>query len=159
MLHYAAEIDDKGESKGLQIKMTRVLFQHIRVLPEEQQTDIIWKGDSTGATAAHWAAQSGAIFLLQELLDEKSVQLSQEGNALDRKDNNNETPLYWAALAGRFECAAYLIERGASVNTVSAETGFTPLHAATANKHGLLMGLLIDHVRDRYFLSLKELTV
>ena len=101
LLHYAAEIEEEDGSHVLQMKMTELLFRHIHALPKESQGNLLWKSDSTGATPAHWAGHSGAIFLLKALLDDNNAQV--DGSAIDMADEKNETALFWASLAGRYE--------------------------------------------------------
>jgi ankyrin repeat protein len=56
------------------------------------------------------------------------------------------TPLHLAAFFGHVDAARLLLDTGADVNAVSANSlANTPLHAATAGKHTHVAMLLLDH--------------
>ena len=57
--------------------------------------------------------------------------------------------LYEVALNGESrEKAIRLIENGAGVNEVNAANGWTPLHAAAANGHKMMVAALLEHGAD-----------
>ena len=61
------------------------------------------------------------------------------------KDDDSITPLHWAAINGRLEACAYLIEQGADVNAVGGELIATPLQWAARNGLVETIHLLIKH--------------
>ena len=64
----------------------------------------------------------------------------------DRDDDRN-TPLHLAAIYGKFEACAFLIEKGADVNAVGGEPASTPLQCVWSKRDGLveIIDLLIQH--------------
>lgn len=121
LFHWVAELD--SEENGPSFKLTELLFNHLGSLPEKQIAEIIWKGDKSDAKPIHWACQSGALHLLQKFLHEKVTEIASKLNETEENDekedsmeteNNNfdpincvdeknETPLYWACLAGKIQ--------------------------------------------------------
>lgn len=67
----------------------------------------------------------------------------ESGLAVDAKAPNGMTALHVAAVLGREEFVAWLLERGADV-TDPAQNGITPLHRASLGGHLGVMRLLLD---------------
>ena len=61
------------------------------------------------------------------------------------KDDDRITPLHMAAVSGRPEACAYLIEQGAEVNAIGGKLLATPLHWAARNGQVETIVLLIQH--------------
>jgi ankyrin repeat protein len=91
------------------------------------------------AAPLHEAVTNGDI--------EGAAQLIQRGAALEEVDEDGETPLTAAALAGESVIVELLIEHGAQVNGRNAG-GFTALHAAAYNGHITIVEVLLDHDAD-----------
>ena len=68
--------------------------------------------------------------------------LVERGADYNCKDNNNVTPLYFAAYKGHIEIVKYLVERGADVNCKDNNND-TPLYVAAANGHTEIVKYLI----------------
>lgn len=66
------------------------------------------------------------------------------GVDVSRKDENNWTPLHYAATGGHAQIVALLIANGADVN-VKDNSGATPLHTAAALGFQEIVTLLLDH--------------
>lgn len=114
------------------------------------------KGTAAAAAAAaedddrnplHRAASAGQINLVRQLL---------EANAypIDLPDSLGWTPLIIAASAGHREVVAYLVERGANVQAVTANSQ-SALHFACGKGHLEVVKLLVDNgcplnTRDRF---------
>ena len=95
----------------------------------------------------HRAASAGQINLVRQLL---------EANAypIDLPDSLGWTPLIIAASAGHCEVVAYLVERGANVQAVTANSQ-SALHFACGKGHLEVVKLLVDNgcplnTRDRF---------
>jgi ankyrin repeat protein len=92
-----------------------------------------------------WACKSGRTEVLPRLL--------RAGARLDA-DPYRGTPLIWAAVCNRLETAAWLIDRGATVDrkaTFGGAThgqGVTALHMASQNGHLSMVQLLIERGAD-----------
>jgi uncharacterized protein len=84
------------------------------------------------------AAATGRLDDLRRLLKDQAL--------VDSISYDGWTPLHLAAFFGHAEAAQVLLENGADVNAVSANSlTNTPLHAATAGKHTDVAVLLIAH--------------
>ena len=62
---------------------------------------------------------------------------------MNRRDNEGETPLYWASWKGHLEVVRALIAAGADVNKNNYD-GMTPLSMALAKNHTQVADLLRD---------------
>ena len=92
--------------------------------------------NASGATPLHLAAgpNRGYAAIVAALLA--------AGASVNAQDNNNETPLHYAAFAGRAAIAATLLAAGADVNAAGS-VGQTPLHyAAFADRTAIAATLL-----------------
>ena len=87
-----------------------------------------------GVPALLMALRHSSLKTLDVLLDTPGLQA-------EVRDNNDESALMLAALAGMREVCARLIARDADVN----KTGWTPLHYAAAGGHESVTRLLLDH--------------
>jgi ankyrin repeat protein len=72
---------------------------------------------------------------------------SGRARATDR-DDDNVTPLHWAAIHGRAEACKYLIEKGAEVNAVGGTRLATPLQWAARNGLVQTIDLLLRRGAD-----------
>ena len=93
-----------------------------------------------GSTLVHYAANRGTIDVLKELAS-KGVPLS------PGPDQWGNTPLAAAAMRGRNEAAAFLLENGADVNETGAD-GQTALVAAVSGGHRGIVELLLSRGAD-----------
>nr|WP_223158783.1 ankyrin repeat domain-containing protein [Wolbachia endosymbiont of Pentalonia nigronervosa] len=67
------------------------------------------------------AARQGNLDMVTEYVS--------KGVSLNAKDDNNRTPLHWAALNDHLNVVKYLISRGANLHIID-KNGYTPLHRA-----------------------------
>jgi palmitoyltransferase ZDHHC13/17 len=87
------------------------------------------------------AAQRGDIKLLQHLIE------SGQARATDR-DEQNISPLHWAAINAQLPACRYLLEQGAEVDALGGDLVATPMQWAARNGHLYLIQLLIAHGAD-----------
>jgi palmitoyltransferase len=87
------------------------------------------------------AARQGNIERIRALNE------SGRARATDR-DEDNVTPLHWAAIKGQDAACTYLIEQGAEVNAVGGKELATPLHWVARNGLVTTIDLLIQHGAD-----------
>jgi Ankyrin repeats (3 copies) len=88
-------------------------------------------------TVLHWAAQASDVEACRQLLA--------QGIDVDVRDENDETPLHFAAWFGGLGVATLLVETGANVNATSREYNATPLHWATTRHHQEISQYLRQH--------------
>ena len=74
--------------------------------------------------------------------------------ATDR-DEENVTPLHWAAIKGQDAACTYLIEQGAEVNAAGGKELATPLHWVARNGLVATIDLLIQHGADPRLLDVQ----
>ena len=120
LFHWISELESVED--GPSYKLAELVFRYLASSPAEQLAEVVWKPDHSGASPIHWAAQSGALHILKRILTDKLVELAslltnstpqaEDSMETDESpfndpvnciDDKNETPLYWAALAGRTE--------------------------------------------------------
>jgi palmitoyltransferase len=77
----------------------------------------------------------------------RALNESGRAGATDR-DEDNTTPLHWAAINGQDATCTYLIEQGAEANAVGGKELATPLHWAARNGHVKTIDLLIQRGAD-----------
>ena len=122
--------------------------------------------DQNGTTLVMYAARSGNVKLLEQLLShhanilknnnygDTAISLSAlEGHldcvlllaksGADLNPSNTWTPLNYAAFNGHLEVATYLIEHGAIIDA-PAPNGMTPLMLAARNGHLAVVQMLLD---------------
>ncbi|KAK1463031.1 hypothetical protein CCUS01_08436 [Colletotrichum cuscutae] len=116
--------------------------------------------DKTGRTVLHWAAQSGDVETVSDILTSGKIKLD-----IDQPDNDGWTALCWAARGltsgakldeessqGQTDIIKYLLERGAD-NTVSVPgdelQSWTPLQIAIFHNSGENLAFVVD----RYVVS------
>ena len=130
--------------------------------------------DKEGRTALSWAASSGNIGALQQLI---SVHAN-----LNTQDNDLQTPLMWAVLMGQKKAAELLLQSGADINIVDARNdsvfmrinkikiksfprlntklvddyGLTPLHLAAMHNDVNLIYALIKQGMDPNIINQKR---
>lgn len=118
LFHWIAELDSVED--GPSYKLTELLFNYLGS-SQQQNAEIIWKGDNSNAKPIHWACQSGALHLLKKFLHEKVTAIAsllesptkenQDTDSMETDDfdpincvdEKNETPLYWACLQGQIQ--------------------------------------------------------
>ncbi|XP_022085508.1 uncharacterized protein LOC110976494 isoform X2 [Acanthaster planci] len=70
-----------------------------------------------------------------------------EGASIDATDNEDATPLYWAACGGHSEICRLLLSKGADTN-LAVQWGSTPLHAAADRGHTDCIKYLLRYGAD-----------
>ena len=87
------------------------------------------------------AAQRGDVNLIRELIE------SGRARATDR-DEQNITPLHWAAINAQLPACRYLLEQGAEVDALGGDLVATPMQWASRNGYLYVIQLLIAHGAD-----------
>ena len=96
-------------------------------------------GDSTGATALHWAVYNDSFELVERLLS--------AGAEVSRRSQYGSTPITEAAVVGNVQVLEALIEAGADVNAKGADSQ-TPLMIVARTDNTAAAELLIDAGAD-----------
>lgn len=107
----------------------------LRLLLESGGREILNVGDHNGQTPLHCAAEtdySDGIYLLIEY-----------GADLDRLDNYNVSPYFWAVCAGHREAAVSLLNSGVDVNSGGPD-GRSGLSIAASMGYSALAALLVE---------------
>ncbi|KAF6173451.1 hypothetical protein GIB67_027146 [Kingdonia uniflora] len=89
-----------------------------------------------GGGVIHIAASYGKIDVCKYLIEEVKVNV-------DDKDDDGQTPFYYASMEGHMLTAMYLLEHGADPAT-SNDIGFTPLHHAAEKGNAELVHVLLS---------------
>ncbi|KAG8931360.1 palmitoyltransferase akr1 [Tulasnella sp. 417] len=87
------------------------------------------------------AAQRGDVETLKQLIE------SGAAKATDR-DDQNVTPLHWAAINAQLPACKYLLEQGAEVDALGGDLVATPMQWAARNGYLYIIDLLISHNAD-----------
>ncbi|CCM05821.1 uncharacterized protein FIBRA_08055 [Fibroporia radiculosa] len=87
------------------------------------------------------AAQRGDVNTIRELIE------SGNAKATDR-DEQNITPLHWAAINAQVAACRYLLEQGAEVDALGGDLVATPMQWAARNGYLYVIQLLIAHNAD-----------
>ncbi|KAG7087803.1 hypothetical protein E1B28_013744 [Marasmius oreades] len=87
------------------------------------------------------AAQRGDVVLIRQLIE------SGQAKATD-PDEQNITPLHWAAINAQVATCRYLLEQGAEVDALGGDLVATPLQWAARNGYLYIIQLLIAHGAD-----------
>ena len=56
--------------------------------------------------------------------------IENEGADVNQGDEENITPLHWAAINNRIPVTSYFLQKGADVNAIGGELRSTPIHWA-----------------------------
>ena len=56
--------------------------------------------------------------------------IENEGADVTQGDEENITPLHWAAINNRIPVASYFLQKGADINAIGGELKSTPIHWA-----------------------------
>ncbi|KAG8912287.1 palmitoyltransferase akr1 [Tulasnella sp. 408] len=87
------------------------------------------------------AAQRGDLETIKHLIE------SGAAKATDR-DDQNVTPLHWAAINAQLPACKYLLEQGAEVDALGGDLMATPMQWAARNGYLYIIDLLISHNAD-----------
>ena len=87
------------------------------------------------------AAQRGDVNLIRQLIE------SGRARATDR-DEQNVTPLHWAAINAQLPACRYLLEQGAEVDALGGDLIASPVQWAARNGYLYIIQLLIAHGAD-----------
>ncbi|OSD00703.1 ankyrin [Trametes coccinea BRFM310] len=87
------------------------------------------------------AAQRGDVDTIRRLIE------SGKASATDR-DEQNITPLHWAAINAQLAACRYLLEQGAEVDALGGDLVATPMQWAARNGYLYVIQLLIAHNAD-----------
>jgi ankyrin repeat protein len=100
---------------GLYIQSKKII-EYALTLKDE----FTYKSPDDGTGVIHFAAHYGNRAILELML---------QFNDIETKDERGRTPLFWAIMGNNLECAQYLLERGAHINTCDID-GHTLTHQA-----------------------------
>ena len=95
-----------------------------------------------GTPYIHTACERGWVNLVRALVQKHGTNIL---NDITARDNEGNTPLHAAAIAGRKDFVQFLIEIGCDVN-VTGHLGRSLLHSACASNNGLLVRLVSQHI-------------
>ncbi|KAI0042760.1 ankyrin [Auriscalpium vulgare] len=87
------------------------------------------------------AAQRGDVALIRELID------SGRARATDR-DEQNITPLHWAAINAQVAACRFLLEQGAEVDALGGDLVATPMQWAARGGYLYVIQVLVAHNAD-----------
>ncbi|PWN21085.1 hypothetical protein BCV69DRAFT_298870 [Microstroma glucosiphilum] len=90
----------------------------------------------------HSAAQRGDVATVLDLLDTAATASPRD------RDEDDVTPLHWAAINAHTSICALLLERGAEVDARGGDLNATPLQWAARNGHLAVMHLLLQRGAD-----------
>jgi cytohesin len=93
-----------------------------------------YAGDD-GRSILHDAARKGNAKIITELI--------RAGAKVNARDNNGETPLYWALGENQTQAALALVNAGAELNIVN-NTGYHPIEEAIAHLNVEMVTALVD---------------
>jgi ankyrin repeat protein len=122
---YWGEIHDAAKNGDL-AKVTAMI---------QADSTLVFKKDSYGATALHWAAKNGHDDVAQLLIDNKAD--------VNVQDVGGATPLIAASIFGHTGIVKMLLANGADV-TLRGSDGTTALHAAADKGYVEIVQLLLD---------------
>ena len=94
--------------------------------------------DEDGCTALHLASDAAIMRIL--------VGYNASVSAID---NDQRTPLHWAAVCGNRPCVRFLLEHGANIHAKDVD-GCTAIHLATDSNHMQTFRLLMDWGADMF---------
>jgi len=117
----------------------KIFDERKQVSLETVQTNQILNGEHAGYTELHQVA-------FMETLDERMVVDSVESDydKLNKRDNNGNTPLMWAASVGNEQLVELFIDQGAVINLQNF-VGETALYIAAARGFAKICALLVDN--------------
>ncbi|KAI1787384.1 palmitoyltransferase AKR1 [Ganoderma leucocontextum] len=128
-------VSTKGEPSASTVttstaSATSMTFPHaLQTVEEPEQSNIFV------------AAQRGDVETLRHLIE------SGKGHATDR-DEQNITPLHWAAINAQVAACRFLLEQGAEVDALGGDLVATPMQWAARNGYLYVIQLLIAHNAD-----------
>jgi len=101
-----------------------------------------------GSTALIIAAKGGHLECVRHLVDTCGAPVAQVGSIeFDRETIDGAPALWVAAAAGHLNVAAFLVARGANVNSTTRSNS-TPLRAACYDGHMAIVQYLVEHKAD-----------
>ncbi|XP_037461978.1 putative ankyrin repeat protein RF_0381 [Triticum dicoccoides] len=101
-----------------------------------RKVDLRGAKDAKGNTVLHFAACKGSLEICKFLVEESGLDV-------DSASKTGETPMFYAALAGKVQVMRYLLDRGADP-AVRDDNGSTPLHYAAEEGHCEAVRLLLS---------------
>ena len=127
LIEHGANIHARTETRSLLVSLDGVI--------RSRNTGTVTLG---GFTPLLFAARQGSVESAALLLD--------AGAEVDETTPDGASVLAVASLSGHYDLAAFLIERGADLNTAGA--GYAPLHAAVLRGDQQLVKTLLAHGAD-----------
>ncbi|VAH98438.1 unnamed protein product [Triticum turgidum subsp. durum] len=101
-----------------------------------RKVDLRGAKDAKGDTVLHFAACKGSLEICRFLVEDSGLDV-------DSASKTGETPMVYAALAGKVQVMRYLLDRGADP-AVRDDNGSTPLHYAAEEGHCEAVRLLLS---------------
>ncbi|KAM3207144.1 hypothetical protein ACQJBY_062388 [Aegilops geniculata] len=101
-----------------------------------RKVDLRGAKDAKGDTVLHFAACKGSLEICKFLVEESGLDV-------DSASKTGETPMVYAALAGKVQVMRYLLDHGADP-AVRDDNGSTPLHYAAEEGHHEAVRLLLS---------------
>ncbi|KAM3195765.1 hypothetical protein ACQJBY_071748 [Aegilops geniculata] len=101
-----------------------------------RKVDLRGAKDAKGDTVLHFAACKGSLEICKFLVEESGLDV-------DSASKTGETPMVYAALAGKVQVMRYLLDHGADP-AVHGDNGSTPLHYAAEEGHCEAVRLLLS---------------
>ena len=100
--------------------------------------DLIHEQDDEGSTVMHYASKLGLVSCLKSLM--------QFGGSISTLNNQNQSPLHFAANYGRYNSCLQILSSPNYKNYINEKDmeGYTPLHLAAQNGHSKIVELLMQ---------------
>ena len=140
LLWDGAEIDeeDKDGFTALDVAILNGHFDIARELCKKMNIDTYWLGES--ASSLHWAAGSGRVNVVKELID--------KGGDIEVKGGKDGcTPLHFASWNGHLNVVKFLVENKADIE-VKNKWGQTSLYLASFNGLLNVIKFLVENKAD-----------
>ena len=135
------EGDDGGDERCVKIDGDSKKLNGLKTLKEmKEYLRSEWRYRNIGGTYLHFAAYLGDV-------DATKILLIEDKAEVNATDEDERTPMHFAALKGHADVAKVLIQNGADVNAVN-DDNLTPLYYTARHGHVDVAKVLIQNGAD-----------